>query len=64
MLSKQEFGTRFIARMAEILGEEESQKYYRSALEMAEEAYETYLSNPKDMTPEEHAEDEISEWIR
>ncbi len=64
MLSKTEFGKRFVARMAEILSEEERQKYYLATLESAEGAYETYEEDPEDMTPEEHAEEEVMEWGR
>lgn len=59
MLVKAEFTKRFIARMIEIVGKTE---YY---FEMtAEAAYDVYEDDPDDMTPEEHAEEEISEWGR
>ncbi len=61
MLCIAEFKVRFINRMSEILGEEESRKYFTSIIEQSHGAYEMYVEDPDDLTPEEYAEAEISE---
>ncbi len=63
MLDKAEFGQRFIKRMAVNLGRH-ADRYRQSAIESAEGAWEMYQEDPEDMTPEEHADDEVEEWGR
>lgn len=61
MLSKIEFKRRFIARMEDLTGKDDDSEYFNDE---AEAAYEMYEEDPDDMTPEEHAEEEIAEWGR
>ncbi len=60
MLTKAEFKIRFITYMEKQMGWCES-SYYN---EVADGAYEMYEEDPEDLTPEEHAEEEIQEWSR
>lgn len=46
--------------MVEIVGDEDL-TYFN---EVADGSYEMYKGDPDDMTPEEHAEEEVSEWGR
>jgi hypothetical protein len=59
VLTKADFKNRFIARMSEIRGQYEP--YFEFT---ATAAWEMYKEDPDDLTPEEHAEEEISEWGR
>ena len=61
MLSKEEFKKRFIAHMVEHTDRNDNDDYFD---EEAESGYEFYLQDPDDMTPEEHAEEELAEWLR
>ncbi len=59
MLSQAEFSKRYIDRITDIYGYEQDW-----CEEIAGCAYEMYKQDPHDMTPEEHAEEEIPEWGR
>ncbi len=58
MLSKPEFKDRFIRHMVWAIVGKDSTNFYS---EIAESAYEMYLQDPEDMTPEEHAEESVRE---
>lgn len=61
MLSEDEFKDRYIRHMVWAIVGKDSTNFYS---EIAESAYEMYEEDPGDMTPEEHAEEEIAEWRR
>lgn len=56
-IKKADFKNLFIARMTEIIGKYEA--YFEFA---ATSAWTSYKEDPDDMTPGEHAEEEIMEW--
>ncbi len=60
MLTKAEFKIRFITYMDKQMGWKESKHYDI----VADGAYEMYEEDPEDMTPEQHADEEMDEWAR
>ncbi len=66
MLTREEFGQRYIPRMKSIIGREndECPVFAYTLNEFADNSYEMYEQDPNDMTPEEHAEEEVQEWLR
>ena len=59
MLSKAAFKNRFVDRMGRLVGQYEA--YFEFA---AKAAWENYKEDPDDMTPEDHADEDYSEWGR
>jgi hypothetical protein len=59
VLTKAEFKNRFITHMTKIMGQFEN--YFEFT---AVAAWDMYKEDPDDMTPEDHAREEISEWGR
>jgi hypothetical protein len=57
VLTKAVFKNRFIAGMTAITGQYEA--YFEFT---ASAAWDTYKEDPGDMTPEDHAREEVSEW--
>ncbi len=60
MLTKAKFKIRFNTYMEKKMGWCES-KHYDA---IANGCYEMYEEDPDDMTPEEHADEEMDEWAR
>jgi hypothetical protein len=56
-MDKSDFKKRFVARMIGIMGQYEP--YFEFA---ATSAYDNYLDDPEDNTPEGHADVEVEEW--
>ncbi len=60
MLTKAEFKIRYITHMEKNMGWTDSKHYDQ----VADEAYVMYEEDMQDMTPEEHADEEMEEWAR
>lgn len=58
-MKQAEFKNRFIDRMGHLVGQYEI--YFEFA---ATAAYDMYKEDPDDLTPEEHADDEVDNWQR
>jgi hypothetical protein len=56
-MDKAEFKNRYIAQMTRIMGQYEA--YFEFA---ATSAYDCYLEDPEDVTPEDQADIEVEEW--
>ncbi len=60
MLSKPEFKIRYTTHIQKITGKDYTE-YFN---EVANDGYDMYKDDPEDLTPEEHAEEEVEEWSR